>query len=455
MNKATIKTFTFTSFLIALVAVVLPAAAGAQVVLRNQNVFSKSQVSNIIRNAEKASDKFRTDFRNQMNRNNNLSNSQKDEYNGYVANCEDSLDNLRREFDRSNSWWESRNQVQDVVSSSTQVNTMMNVLPFRRNLESQWNSLRNNINTLADTYDLPGLNGGGWNGGGNGGGWGGGNGGQVSPPNWARGTFYGTAPNGTQITLTISNDGAVSANVGGGMSYGSFTRNNMLNMGDSISRVTQVGNGFSTTRVDNGERIVYTKNGWGNGGGWGGGNGNKVTPPNWAQGTFYGTAPNGARITLNISNNGDVSANIGGGVSYGSYTSGNMINMGDSLSRVSRQGDGFTTTRTDNGERISYSKNGWGNGNGGGWGGGNGNKVTPPNWAQGTFYGTAPNGTQITLTISNNGDVSANIGGGISYGSYTSGNMINMGNSVSRVSRQGNGFTTTRTDNGETIVYRR
>ena len=41
----------------------------------------------------------------------------------------------------------------------------MNNATFRRNLERQWNRLRNDINKLADTYDLPGLNGGGWNGG--------------------------------------------------------------------------------------------------------------------------------------------------------------------------------------------------------------------------------------------------------------------------------------------------
>ena len=36
---------------------------------------------------------------------------------------------------------------------------MMNSLPFRRNLERQWTKMRNDLNKLADTYDLPGLNG--------------------------------------------------------------------------------------------------------------------------------------------------------------------------------------------------------------------------------------------------------------------------------------------------------
>ncbi|CAN5510100.1 hypothetical protein BH10ACI3_BH10ACI3_11100 [soil metagenome] len=282
------------------------------------------------------------------------------------------------------------------------------------------------------------------------GGWGNNNGQQVSPPTWARGTFYGTAPDGTQISLTISNNGAVSANIGGTIRSGSYTRGDMLNMGDSISRVARAGDGFTTTRVDNGERIVYSKNNWS--GGWGNNNGQQVSPPTWARGTFYGTAPNGTQITLTILNNGVVTANIGGTLQSGSYTRGDMLNMGDSVSRVARAGNGFTTTRTDNGERIVYSKNVW---NGGGTGTGNGNQVSPPSWARGTFFGTAPNGTQITLTISNNGAVTANIGGTLHPGSYTKGDMLNMGDSISQVARSGDGFTTTRIDNGERIYYTR
>ena len=68
-------------------------------------------------------------------------------------------------------------------------------------------------------------------GGNNGGNWGGNNGGQVNPPSWARGTFYGTGPGGEQITLTISNNGSNAANVNGGMSYGTFTPGDYLNLG--------------------------------------------------------------------------------------------------------------------------------------------------------------------------------------------------------------------------------
>ena len=210
--------------------------------------------------------------------------------------------------------------------------------------------------------------------------WGGGGGGQnITPPSWAQGTFYGRAPDGSQIQLTIGREGNVTARIGGATSYGSFTRGNFLNMGGAIASVTRQGNGILTRRTDNGEQIPYTRNnsggGWdgGSGGGWGGGSGagGQISPPSWARGTFYGQAPDGSQIQLTISNEGQVTAVIGGNSSYGTFTRGNYLNMGGAIASVTRQGNGILTSRTDNGERIAYTRSGGGNWNGGGgWNGG-------------------------------------------------------------------------------------
>ncbi|MEK7855520.1 MAG: hypothetical protein AAB288_05480 [Acidobacteriota bacterium] len=110
--------------------------------------------------------------------------------------------------------------------------------------------------------------------------WGGNNGAQINPPSWARGTFYGTGPRGEQITLTIGNNGSVTANVSGTASYGSFTRGNYFNLNGATASVTRDGNGITTTRVDNGERISYTRGQWGGNnnqdGNWGRNSGNGV-----------------------------------------------------------------------------------------------------------------------------------------------------------------------------------
>lgn len=322
------------------------------------NQYSKRDVSNIISRMENSSDAFRRDFDRAMDNSNLNGTSAEDRFNNIVRDFENSVDRLRREFDRNDSWWQSRNQVQSMIRDASPVNTMMNTLPFRRNIENQWNGLRNNINTVADTYDLPGLNGGGWNGGG-GGGWGGGGGGQtITPPTWAQGVFYGRAQDGSQITLTINRNGSVNANINGGMSYGTFTRGNMLNIGGAVARVSRQGNGILTVRNDNGERISYSRT-WsgGGGGGWNPpGGGNQISPPSWARGTFYGTAPDGNRITLTISNNGQVTVEIGGNMSYGSFVQGNMLSINGAMARVSSVSRGIRTTRTDNGETITYRR---------------------------------------------------------------------------------------------------
>lgn len=192
-----------------------------------------------------------------------------------------------------------------------------------------------------------------------------GSGGQVSPPSWARGTFYGTGPGGEQITLTINNNGNVTANVNGGMNYGTFTRGNYLNLGGFTSSVTRNGNGITTTSTNNGERINYSRNSWNSGnnnnsGGWNGGN-EGSRPPSWARGSFYGTAPNGTQIQLTINDGGSVTATIGGSPNYGTYSNGTLIINGQT-SRLERSGEGFVTVSNANGERIYYSRNAWGGG---------------------------------------------------------------------------------------------
>ena len=442
-----------TTFYISILAVAIMAAASlttmAQGTLRYQTRYSKSQVSSIISKLETSSDKFRRDFDKAMDNSRYNGTSAEDEYNDNVRDFEDSLDQLRREFNRTNSWWETRNQVSDVVNQGQNVNTMMNSISFRRTLERQWNNMRDDLNNLADTYDLPGLNGGGWNGGGwnggnNGGGWN--NGGQTStPPSWAQGTFYGTAPNGSQIMLTIDASGRATANIGGSLTYGTYYRG-IITFGGNQARVNKTNAGLETVSTMNGETIRYSRNG----GGWDGGNndGQMSNPPSWAQGTFYGTAPNGSQITLTIDNSGRATANVGGSITYGTYNRG-IITFGGNQARVNKTNAGLETVSTLNRETIQYSRNSWGGGGGGNTGG------RPPSWAIGTFRATnSPTGGSIIMTINRDGNVFVSMDGGAASSSGTlDGSLLTMGVNTARVYRQGNGFRTVSTTDGQTIYY--
>src|SRR6187402_2644296 len=125
---------------------------------RYANRYSKRDVSGIISRMETSSNAFRRDFDRAMDNSNLNGTAQEDRFNNIVADFENSVDRLRREFDRNATWWESRGQVENMIREARPVNSMMTSLAFRRNIERQWNTLRNDINTVADTFDLPGLN---------------------------------------------------------------------------------------------------------------------------------------------------------------------------------------------------------------------------------------------------------------------------------------------------------
>ena len=332
--------------------------AMAQGNLRYQTRYSKAQVSNIISKLETSSDKFRRDFDRAMDKSRYNGTNEEDEYNGNVRDFENNLDDLRREFNRTNSWWETRNQVQNVVSAGETVNSMMNSISFRRTLERQWNTMRSDLNTLADTFDLPGLNGGGWNGGGwnggnNGGGWN--NSGQTStPPSWLQGTFYGTAPNGSQITMTFSNNGQVTSNVGGSMNYGTYYRG-VVTFGGNSARVNRTNVGIETVSTSNRETIQFSRTTWGGGGGGNVGG----RPVSWAIGTFRATnPPTGGSIIMTINRDGSVNVSMDGGMSssYGTLD-GTLLTIGVNQGRLYRQGNGFRTVSTTDGQTINYVRN--------------------------------------------------------------------------------------------------
>lgn len=426
-------------------AFVLVAAEVSNAQLRYANRYSKRDVGNIIARMESRSNEFRRDFDRALD-NSNLNGTQaEDRFNNIVRDFENSVDQLRYEFDRSNSWWESRYDVQDMIRDARPVNTMINDLPFRRNIERQWNNLRNEINKVADTFDLPGLNGGGWNGG-SGGGWDGGTG-AGNVPSWATGTFYGRNPEtGGTITLNIQRNGSVTISTDGGASvYASMNRTTLTNA-QYVSRVTRINNGIRTTDVNNGNYIDY----YSTPGGIGGGSGNV---PSWATGTFYGRNPQtGGTVTLSVQKNGSVTISSDGGAPVYASMNNTTLTNGQYISRVTRINNGIRTTDVNNGNYIDYYLTP----SGGGDRGGSGGAGNVPSWATGTFYGRNPEtGGTITLNIQKNGSVTISTdGSSMVYASMNRTTLTN-GQYVSRVTRINNGIRTTDVNNGTFIDYYR
>ena len=115
---------------------------------------------------------------------------------------------------------------------------------------------------------------------------------------------------------------------------------------------------------------------------------------------------------------------------------------------------GIRTISTNDGQTIEYSRSGYG-GNPGypGYPGEAGGDV--PNWAVGSYVGRDPQtGRAVYLTISSNGNVTVNVGGGNSYGTLN-GTSMNVNGATSVISRTRNGVRTTSNTDGQTIDYRR
>jgi hypothetical protein len=122
---------------------------------RYEERYTKREVEQIIRRVEEGSDRFRKDLDRDLDRSRLDGSKKEDRINEDVKRFERELDNLRKEFDRNDNWWQSRNNVQIALDAARPVATRMRNNPFSANVREQWRILRDDLNRLASTYNLP------------------------------------------------------------------------------------------------------------------------------------------------------------------------------------------------------------------------------------------------------------------------------------------------------------
>ena len=445
-----------------LLAMVVVSAISVSAQGRYVNVYNKGVVKGYIDQLERSSNTFRRDFDRFMDRSNLNGTRQEDEYNSVVANYEQSLNQLRRQYNGWNTWWESRQNVQSMLDRAQPVNSMMNSLPFGRNLEVQWRNMRNDINKVADTYDLPGLNGGGWTGGGwdGGGSWGGST---SAPPSWAVGTWMPVNRPGD--SFTIEGNGRVMTNYNGQVTYGRFDRGQIYILGYT-GTLQRIGNNLRFYNRSLNTTEDFSRNGgggWnggngGGGGGWNGGgggndsNGNMSAPPSWAIGTWRSVG-RPSSYTLTFESNGRVSTNADGNTGYGRYYRGEVL-IHNSVGTISRNGNGLRFFNRSLNTTEDFERSAWNSEiDGGGRAIDNGGNGMPPSWAVGTFR-WAERGASIT--IGNGGSVTLYIANSTVTGSWIDGNQVRFDNGVTAtVTRVSNGLRFYNQSSGETSEYRR
>ncbi len=150
----------------------------------NAGVYTKPQVANLIRKVEDGVDRFRDylentgeDAKNRAEsaknnrtsnpsgrrkpqnseaRKDNLKNTQ-DELDDALGDLNRSTNRLRRKFDMTDTWMETKVQVEKVVDDGRRVNQIMTRGRYGTQAERYWGTLRAAINDLARAYGVPPL----------------------------------------------------------------------------------------------------------------------------------------------------------------------------------------------------------------------------------------------------------------------------------------------------------
>ena len=118
--------------------------------------YTRNSVDQIIKRVENRTDRFVSQFDNSLDNSRLNGSRREDNLNQRAKDLRKSTDELRSDFNgRANNWWESRDNVQRCLSVAADINVAMRNRRFNRNTESNWRNVRQELNTLAQVYNLP------------------------------------------------------------------------------------------------------------------------------------------------------------------------------------------------------------------------------------------------------------------------------------------------------------
>jgi hypothetical protein len=157
MKKRTVR-LAATAIVVALVALGSASPSHAQWDQRYWNRMRKVDVEKVIANLERTANNFRMELDRWLDSSKLDGTVKEDKYNARVTAFEQATNRLRAEFDRRDKWWETRDQVRDVLNTAKPIANIMRKPPggrYSRTLNNQWWRLRSQMNRLATTYRLP------------------------------------------------------------------------------------------------------------------------------------------------------------------------------------------------------------------------------------------------------------------------------------------------------------
>lgn len=124
---------------------------------RERDRLSRAEVDRVIRNLEEATDDFKRVFDAEVDKTRLDGTSSEDRLWKQVKELETATDRLRSRFDRTDTWWETRAEVQDVLKEARTLNGYVRGYRNTGRMKASWEAVRVRINRLADTFELPQL----------------------------------------------------------------------------------------------------------------------------------------------------------------------------------------------------------------------------------------------------------------------------------------------------------
>jgi hypothetical protein len=126
---------------------------------RSANRAAKANVDRIIKNLEERVDVFVSQFNDSLD-NSRLNNTRReDNLNERARDLESATDELRREFDRRDTWQENKAEVRKCLNIASDIDVAMRNRRLGRATENNWRAVRNELNVLARAYNLPNVGG--------------------------------------------------------------------------------------------------------------------------------------------------------------------------------------------------------------------------------------------------------------------------------------------------------
>jgi hypothetical protein len=117
-------------------------------------VDTKAEIDRLIKRVENQSDRFVQSFDRSLDNSRLDGTMREDNLNQRARALENDLDSLRREFDRTDRYLDTRSQVSRVMSTAEGINAVVRRRRLGGNTERVWAQLRSELNALANVYNL-------------------------------------------------------------------------------------------------------------------------------------------------------------------------------------------------------------------------------------------------------------------------------------------------------------